>query len=144
MPRIASTASIDEIVRSAIAPMVARVAEAVARSIAEKAAAELERELEARVPQPGRRRGRVAARRRVPSEITRWVADRRARRVPRFVIEETGLDTKKKIVARFGENVVFEKGKPPPAPQAAVAPAKQVSRIVKAKPPIIRKAAGAR
>ena len=60
------------------------------------------------------------------------------------MIEETGLDTKKKIVARFGENVVFEKGKPPPAPQAAVAPAKQVSRIVKAKPPIIRKAAGAR
>jgi hypothetical protein len=48
-------------------------------------------------------------------EITRWVADRRARRVPNFVIEMTGgLDTKKKIVAKYGENVAFEKGKPLP------------------------------
>jgi hypothetical protein len=25
-----------------------------------------------------------------------------------------GIDTKKKIVARYGENAAFEKGKPPP------------------------------
>src|SRR3990172_7300921 len=49
------------------------------------------------------------------SEITRWIADRRARRVPKFVIEMTGgLDTKKKIVAKYGEDVVFERGKPLP------------------------------
>jgi hypothetical protein len=52
--------------------------------------------------------------------MTRWIADRRARRVPTFVIEMTGgLDTKKKIVARFGENAVFEKGKPLPRPAKA-------------------------
>jgi hypothetical protein len=27
-----------------------------------------------------------------------------------------GLDTKKRIVAKYGENVVFEKGKPAPKP----------------------------
>jgi len=30
-----------------------------------------------------------------------------------------GLDTKKKIVARYGENAAFEKGKPPPKAKAA-------------------------
>ncbi len=41
--------------------------------------------------------------------------------MPTFVIELTGgLDTKKKIVAKYGENVVFEKGKPlPKAAKAA-------------------------
>jgi hypothetical protein len=40
--------------------------------------------------------------------------------VPTFVIEMTGgLDTKKKIVAKFGENATFEKGKPPPKPARA-------------------------
>jgi hypothetical protein len=39
---------------------------------------------------------------------------RHARRVPKFVIEATGLDTKKKIVAKFGENAAFVKGKPLP------------------------------
>jgi hypothetical protein len=43
------------------------------------------------------------------------VADRRARRVPNFVIAATGLKTKKQIVARFGEDAAFEKGKPLPA-----------------------------
>jgi hypothetical protein len=47
------------------------------------------------------------------------VADTRARRVPTFVIEMTGgLDTKKKIVAKFGPGAAFEKGKPPPRPKA--------------------------
>jgi hypothetical protein len=43
--------------------------------------------------------------------MTRWVADRRARRVPKFVIEATGLDTKKKIVAKYGDGAAFERGK---------------------------------
>jgi hypothetical protein len=48
-------------------------------------------------------------------EMTKWVADRSARRVPTFVIELTGgLDTKKRIVQKFGENAAFEKGKPLP------------------------------
>jgi hypothetical protein len=47
--------------------------------------------------------------------MVKWVADNRARRVPTFVIEQTGLATKKEIVAKFGPGVVFEKGKPLPA-----------------------------
>ena len=43
-------------------------------------------------------------------EIVRWVADQNARRVPTFVIVATKLDTKKKIVARYGLGAVFEKG----------------------------------
>jgi hypothetical protein len=46
------------------------------------------------------------------------VADARARRVPNFVIEATGLDTKKKIVAKYGPGASFEKGKPPPKAKA--------------------------
>jgi hypothetical protein len=48
--------------------------------------------------------------------MTKLATDTRARRVPKFVIEATGLDTKKKIVAKFGENAAFEKGKPLPKP----------------------------
>ncbi len=55
--------------------------------------------------------GRRSARR---EDITKWVPDVRARRVPKFVIEATGIDTKKKIVAKSGTNAVFQKGKPLP------------------------------
>jgi hypothetical protein len=79
--------------------------------------------------------------------MTRWVADNRARRVPNFVIEMTGgLDTKKKIVARYGENVAFEKGKPvPPLADGAKTGARSAAepRIVTPKPPVRRKAASA-
>ena len=50
--------------------------------------------------------------------IARWVPDIHARRVPTFVIEMTGLDTKKAIVARYGDSAVFELGKPAPKPLA--------------------------
>jgi hypothetical protein len=90
----------------------------------------------------------VRRRRRPTAEMTRWVADRRARRVPTFVIEATGLDTKKKIVARYGENAAFEKGKPLPAVKAGAA--KNVpdtegptSPAVKAKAPVVKKRASA-
>ena len=61
-------------------------------------------------------KGRGAAKKKVPpkAEIKRWVADKRARRVPNFVIEQTGLKTKKKIVEKYGNAAVFEKGKPAP------------------------------
>ena len=58
-------------------------------------------------PRPGSSPGRAKAH-------CTW----RARRVPNFVIEMTnGLDTKKKIVAKYGEDAVFEKGKPLPKPK---------------------------
>jgi sRNA-binding protein len=76
-----------------------------------------------------------------PAEITRWVADRRARRVPTFVIDETGLDTKKKIVAKFGENAAFEKGKPLPTTLKPGATTAAPESAVRAKAPILRKAA---
>ncbi len=97
--------------------------DAVDRAIA-GVKARLEREFAATAVQPrkapptraaGARRGRRRERRNV--EMTKWVADRNARRVPTFVIEMTGgLDTKKKIVAKYGENASFEKGKPLPKP----------------------------
>jgi hypothetical protein len=108
--------SIDAILHAAADRVVARISAAIARQVGALVQAGLEREL------PRGRAGRAAApaRRRPPrTEITRWVADNRARRVPTFVIEATGLDTKKKIVARYGANVSFEKGKPLPKPKAA-------------------------
>ncbi len=74
------------------------------------------------------------------------MADRNARRVPKFVIEATGgLDTKKKIVARYGEDAAFEKGKPvpptrPASEKGAPAAAREAARVVKAKPPLVRRA----
>jgi hypothetical protein len=59
-----------------------------------------------RVVYPGTARG----------EITRWIADARARKVPTFVVEQTGIRTKAGIIAKWGENAVFEKGKPTPRP----------------------------
>jgi hypothetical protein len=68
----------------------------------------------------------------------------RARRVPNFVIDATGLDTKKKIVAKFGEGAAFEKGKPLPAMKAEASkvvagPVAKAARVVKAKAPVVRK-----
>jgi hypothetical protein len=109
----------------------ARVTRLVARSLAEEVSAALSRHVAPRAepdddgdgpaeeaPPPAapaqRRRREVAAR---PREaVERWVPDRRARRVPRFVIELTGLETKKEIVERYGEHAIFEKGQPAPPP----------------------------
>jgi hypothetical protein len=109
-----STGSIEGIIQSAVAQAIQKIAPAVQRHVAELAAEELERNLapkngvkRSRSPAGGRARARGA-------DITKWTADKRARRVPKFVIEATGLDTKKKIVARYGENAAFEKGKPAP------------------------------
>ncbi len=107
MPR---TTSIDAILRDAAEKVVARVSTAIARQIGELVQERLQAELANGVVAR-----RAAGRRRRPrGEITKWVADVRARRVPNFVIEMTGLDTKKKIVSKFGPNAAFEAGKPPP------------------------------
>jgi len=119
MPRAGSNVSIQEIIEESVAGLVATVCKSIDRLAARMVAEELEKR---KAPSIGRRAPRrtIAPPRRASSELTRWVADRRARRVPTFVIEMTGgLDTKKKIVAKYGENVVFEKGKPLPKPARA-------------------------
>ena len=118
MPRPVSSSSIDEILRQAMEPVLKRASASIAKAIAEMAAERLDSELQSGIGRTRTRRGlaaRPARASRRRTDITRWVADRRARRVPKFVIEMTnGLDTKKKVVARFGADAVFEKGKPLP------------------------------
>lgn len=115
MARRPNSSSIDSLVRAAMEDVVRRASDDIARSIAELAAAELTRRLESGVARSGRGRvARRAARRPARGDLTRWVADRRARRVPTFVIDLTGLETKKQIVARYGADAAFEKGKPAP------------------------------
>ncbi len=113
MPRLQS---IDEIITDAVSKAMLSIAPVIQHHIATMAAKELEKSL---VVRNGREPRRVPSRRPRPrgEEMTKWVADKRARRVPKFVIEMTdGLDTKLKIVAKYGENAAFEKGKPPPKP----------------------------
>jgi len=138
--------TLDSIVAAAIAPAIARASGSIARAIAAMVAG---------APNGRARQARGAATRRpARGEITKWVADRRARRVPNFVIEATRLDTKKKIVAKYGEDAVFEKSKPLPREtgigaaremKAGIGAARETkaAREVKAKPPTIRKAAAA-
>jgi hypothetical protein len=119
MPRT-SSANIDQIIQNAIAPVVQRASAAIAKVIASAAEETISRELGRSTKGAQALRGRAGtARRRRNVEMTEWTADRRARRVPNFVIEATGLATKKKIVAKFGENVTFERGKPLPALKGA-------------------------
>jgi hypothetical protein len=99
--------SIDDIIQETASRVAERVSVIIARHVGDLVNERLKVELGkggVRVPR------RAAARR----EITRWVADARARRVPTFVIELTGLDTKKKIVAKYGAGAAFERGKPAP------------------------------
>jgi hypothetical protein len=118
---MAQNVSIDRILRDTADEVVARVSSAISETVGRLVEERLKKELaggRAAPPVRSARAGRSArARRRV--DITRWTADARARRVPKFVIESTGLDTKKKIVAKFGENVTFEKGKPLPKTRAS-------------------------
>jgi hypothetical protein len=105
MPRPAHNDSIDAILRDTASRVVSRLSAVIARQVADLVQEGVRRELGSN---GARRPGRRARSR---GDITRWVADTRARRVPNFVIEATGLDTKKKIVAKFGPNAAFEKGK---------------------------------
>jgi hypothetical protein len=98
-----SALTIEELVTRAFSQSMRKIAPAIQRHVALLAATALEENLAlTRVRRPGRVR---------PEEISRWVADSNARRVPKFVIQATGLDTKKKIVGKFGTDAVFEKGK---------------------------------
>jgi hypothetical protein len=104
--------SIEELVSRAVSQSIRRIAPAIQRHVAALAASELERNLAIDAVHGARRPGRRVR----PEDISRWVADNNARRVPKFVIEATGLDNKKKIVAKFGPDATFEKGKPLPKP----------------------------
>jgi hypothetical protein len=115
MARPAQTPSIEAILRDAAEKVVARVSSAIARQVGDMVQERLQAELR---NGSGPRRAGAARRRRGPGEMTRWVADARARRVPNFVIEATGLDTKKKIVAKYGPGAAFERGKPLPKAKA--------------------------
>ncbi len=103
--------SIDAIVRDTATRVVSRLSAAISRRVANLVQEGVQRELASGAAS---RRGRRARR----GEIVRWVADTRARRVPNFVIEATGLDTKKKIVAKYGPGAAFERGKPVPKAKA--------------------------
>jgi hypothetical protein len=131
--------SIDDVVLDSISPIVSRAAQSIAGMVAQMVAAQVEAEVRNHIDARPRRASK--AKRSVRGEMTRWVADKHARRVPTFVIEATGLDTKKKIVAKFGENAVFQKGKPlpPEAEKSSTEPKPEV----KAKGPIVRKKAKA-
>ncbi len=119
MPRSASLPSIDALVRDALDEVVKRASVSIARTLAQLTAERLEAELANEVARTGRGRGRgVRPARRARTEMSRWAADRRARRVPNFVIDMTGLKTKKQIVAKYGDGVVFEKGKALPRARA--------------------------
>jgi hypothetical protein len=114
MPRTERSNLLADVVLDAMEPVLKRASAAIARAMSDMAAQRLESEL-ARGGKGNGRRVAGARRPRKGAELTRWVADRRARRVPTFVIELTGgLDTKKKIVAKYGEGAVFERGKPAP------------------------------
>jgi Arc/MetJ family transcription regulator len=122
MPRRASRQSAEDVILQAVESVVERASAGISRAIAEILAVRIDEELRAQVAKAvgkgGRGRARKAAARAAPrAELNRWVADRRARRVPNFVIEQTGLKTKKQIVAKFGDNASFEKGKPAPKPK---------------------------
>ncbi len=116
MARKARKASAEEIILEAVESVVERASAGISRAISDILAARIDEELKAHVARAIGKKGRVrgAARAAPRAELEKWVADRRARRVPNFVIEQTGLKTKKQIVAKYGEGVLFEKGKPPP------------------------------
>jgi hypothetical protein len=119
MARRSARPTIDAVLEEALGEVVPRVAAEIARTIADRASEEIRAALEASLGRGGRRPRAAFARSPRRGELSRWAADRRARRVPTFVIELTGLATKREIVARYGGGAVFEKGKPAPKPLAA-------------------------
>ena len=116
MPRPARSSSLDAVIREAAADVVARITPALAKQFSELVRDGVSRKLATGAR--GAAAGAGSPRRARRGDITKWVADNRARRVPNFVIEATGLDTKKKIVAKYGAGAAFEKGKPTPKPKA--------------------------
>ncbi|GEJ58180.1 hypothetical protein [Anaeromyxobacter diazotrophicus] len=104
-----------------------RLARGFAAEVTRLVAEAIVSEVQAAMARPGAAgggRARAAPTRRLQaSQVERWVPDRRARRVPNFVIQATGLSTKREIVDRYGEHAIFQRGHPAPPPlRAAAAP----------------------
>jgi hypothetical protein len=108
------SASLDEVVVAAVEDVVQRTASAIAKSIADKVTDRLETALRKLAGRGAKGRSAKGRGTKPRTEVTKWIPDRRARRVPNFVIEQTGIKTKKAIVAKFGADAAFEKGKAPP------------------------------
>lgn len=124
MARKHSPQSAEDVILQTVEEVAQRVSASISRAVADIVAARIEEELRKRAPRglarPAAARPAAKARKAAApkGEVTRWVPDRKARRVPRFVIEMTGgLDTKKAIAEKFGEEAVFEKGQPLPEPK---------------------------
>jgi hypothetical protein len=114
MPRATAASSIDSVILSAIRPAVTAIVQSIAKIVAEQVAEQVGAQVRSAVRVERSSKRVIKGRRSRRTEIRKWTADRRARRVPTFVIDATGLDTKKKIVAKYGANATFEKGKPLP------------------------------
>lgn len=144
MARAAKNPSFDDLIAESVERVVQRVFSVIERQVDRAVAARVSAELKTS-PRGVRGRTNGVRKARAKVEITSWVADRQARRVPNFVIEATGLDTKKRIVAKFGENAKFDKGKPvPKVPAASHDAGSSGASTVTARPPAIRKAAVAK
>ena len=120
MSRRTGHASAEDVILQAVENVVERASAGIARAIADILSARIDEELRAQVARAvGKGRKGRGGKGRGPGrpELEKWVADRRARRVPNFVIEQTGLKTKKQIVAKYGDNAAFEKGKSAPKPK---------------------------
>ncbi|MEI7703866.1 MAG: hypothetical protein WCK73_04660 [Deltaproteobacteria bacterium] len=120
MARKGGRASAEEIILQAVEAVVERASAGISRAISDILATRIDEELKASVARAVGKRGKQRARRGSAGprpELEKWIADRRARRVPNFVIEQTGLKTKKAIVGKFGDGATFEKGKPIPKPK---------------------------
>ncbi len=117
MARRSRRASAEEIILQAVESVVERASAGISRAISDILAARIDEELRTHVARAVGKNGKIKARRprgAARVELNRWVADSHARRVPNFVIEQTGLKTKKEIVKKFGDGATFEKGKPAP------------------------------
>lgn len=121
--------TIESAAENAVAHIMTIIERTIERAVAQRVRAEMAKAGTPTRPRARRRRSRTG-------EITHWVADVHARRVPNFVIEATGLDTKKAIVAKYGENAAFGKGKP--LPQVTERRSSSEPKV-KAKPPIVHK-----
>jgi hypothetical protein len=129
MPDDKLQAEVEALVRE----FAARVTRLVAQSIADEVEGALSRHVrrdaeparEGARPPAAPRAARAARARPRAEAVERWVPDRRARRVPNFVIEATGLRTKREILDRYGEHAIFEKGQPAPPPLRARAGAEE-------------------
>lgn len=113
--------SLDSIIEGAVTRVMRETAQVIAQRIATMSADRLNAELataKSVAKQTVQAKTATPKQVRRAGEIEKWVPDRRARRVPTFVIEMTGLDTKKKIVEKFGDTVVFRKGHAAPKAHA--------------------------